>query len=146
KTCRDQASCGVPVTSGTKVIDDAVNSTWTTISLGGGRAFQTKVDGRAIVAWDASRDPLQVLTAVGQGQTGNPPESCCPGCAPCDAGAGTPACPAGGGSPPHEDKFPAPGFPDVLGPAVCACSDVCPARDRKQLPTDCECAQICRCP
>lgn len=36
-------------------------------------------------------------------------------------------------------------FPDVPGPAVCACSDVCPAHDRKQLPSDCECAQLCHC-
>src|SRR5262249_59454234 len=104
-------------------------------SLGGGRAFQTKTGDRTWVAWDASRDPVQVLTAVSQGTPGAP-ASCCPGCTPCDAGAGTPACPAGG-SAPHVDKFPAPGFPDIPAPAVCACTDDCAAQTKKQLPAHC---------
>jgi hypothetical protein len=143
KACHDQASCGVPVDpAGLTVVNQAANGTWTTVALGGGRAFTTKLGDRTLVAWDASRDPTQVLSAIPQGGAND--VSCCPGCSPCDT-AGTPACPAGGGSAPHVDTFPAPGFPDVQGPAVCACSDVCPARDRKQLPIDCECAQLCHC-
>lgn len=144
KACHDQASCGVEVDpAGLTVVNEAANGTWTTVALGGGRAFTSKLGDRTLVAWDASRDPVQVLGAVTQGSA--TAVSCCPGCSPCDAGAGTPACPAGGGSSPHVDKFPAAGFPDVPGPAVCACSEVCPAHDRKQLPTDCECAQLCHC-
>jgi hypothetical protein len=143
RTCRDQGSCGVPVTSGMQVIDDAANGTWTTVALGGGRAFQTKVGERSIIAWDTSRDPMQVLSSVGQGASGAAPEACCPGCTACDAGAGTPACPAGGGTPPQLGVFPAPGFPDEKGPAVCSCSDVCAARAK--LPADCDCATLCRC-
>lgn len=143
RACRDQGSCGTPVTTGMQVIFDAASGSWTPVSLGGGRAFQTRVGDRSIIAWDSSRDPMQVLSAVGQGAAGAPPESCCPGCTPCDAGAGTPACPAGGGTPPQLGAFPTPGFPDEKGPAACSCSDVCAARAR--LPADCYCAKQCRC-
>jgi hypothetical protein len=145
KACQDHASCGLPVgPGGLTQVNQAVNTAWTTVTLGGGRAFASKLGDRTLVAWDASRDPAQVITAVGQG-TGPGAATCCPGCAACDAGAGTPACPAGGGATPHVDTFPAAGFPDVLGPAVCACSDVCAAQTAKKLPAECDCARLCHC-
>jgi hypothetical protein len=145
KACKDHVSCGLPIgPAGLTQVNQAVNTTWTTVSLGGGRAFTSKLGDRALVAWDASRNSAQVIAAVIQGPaaTGG---SCCPGCAVCDAGAGTPACPAGGGAPPHVDTFPAAGFPDLQGPAVCACGDVCSAQAGKQLPVDCDCARLCHC-
>jgi hypothetical protein len=145
RACKDHASCGLPVgPAGLTQVNQAVNTTWTTVSLGGGRAFTSKLGDRTLVAWDESRDSAQVIAAVNHGAAASG-DACCPGCAPCDAGAGTPACPAGGGAPPHVDTFPAPGFPDVLGPAVCACSDVCSAQAGKRLPADCECARLCHC-
>lgn len=144
KACRDHASCGLPVGgAGLAQVNQAVNTTWTTVSLGGGRAFTSKFGERTLVAWDASRDSAQVLPAVNQGTAGSG-GSCCPGCAACDT-AGAPACPAGGGSPPHVDTFPAAGFPDLLGPAICACSDVCAAQASKKLPAECDCARLCHC-
>ncbi|HEY6180430.1 MAG TPA: hypothetical protein VIX73_38570 [Kofleriaceae bacterium] len=144
RTCRDTGSCGIELDQGgVTLVNEAANSTWTTVSLGGGRAFQTKTGDRTWIGWDGSRDPVQVLTAVSQGAPGAP-ASCCPGCTPCDAGAGTPACPAGG-SAPHVDKFPAPGFPDITGPAVCGCTAVCAAQGKGGMPADCECATLCHC-
>lgn len=144
RTCRSSGSCGVPVDQGgLTLVNEAVGTAWQSVSLGGGRAFLTRSGDRTWIAWEASRDPVQVLNAVNQGTPGAP-AACCLGCAPCDAGAGTPACPAGGG-PPRVDKFPAPGFPDIPGPAICACTDVCAAAGKKQVPADCECAELCHC-
>jgi hypothetical protein len=147
RECRDHASCGQPIgPSGLTVVNESIKTTWTTVSLGGGRAFQAKVGDRTMVAWDNSRDPLEVLTAVSQPGASAVPGSCCPGCSPCDAGAGTPACPAGGGEPPKVDVLPAAGFPDLPGPAVCSCARVCLAHANKTLPADCDCERLCRCP
>src|ERR1044071_6957031 len=63
RTCRDTGSCGIELDQGgLTLVNEAAGSTWTTVSLGGGRAFQTKTGDRNWVAWDASRDPVQVLT------------------------------------------------------------------------------------
>lgn len=147
KSCRDNASCGIAINvAGTTIVNEAASSTWTPVALGGGRAFTAQVGTRKWIAWDASRDLVQAVTAVSQaGSTPGMDAACCPGCTACDTGAGSPACPAGDSAPPHVDTYPAPGYLDTAGPAVCSCTEVCAAKARKELPDACECASRCNC-
>jgi hypothetical protein len=145
-TCRDHGACGLPLDqSGLNLINNALGSTLTPLSIGGGPAFRASTDSRTWIIWDDSRDPQQVLSAIAQG-TGAPGDTqCCPGCSTCDPANPGPQCPAAG-SAPRSDKAPAPGFPPLPGPQVCACDKVCPAHASHQLPDTCDCSNLCHCP